>query len=268
VFAVAQAREALDTGAVDLARARIDALCRAHPDEPRVLQLRHDLAVREGDLAEQVRALHRMHLASPGDHRLALERRALGELLVTEPGWLPRIPGPVEPRPAATPGAVLHLTEDSFALGPWYPRETPVDELLAVQVWLAAAKARETAPEIIHATSGERGYLIGLVGLALRSHIGRPVVYEATAIVPRGTGDGRREAAEMRVLLDADHVVVPTAELEAEIVGRGIPAGRVTVVDAAAEVDAAPDGHARPVGDATLGQLHAMVVDAWAGAGH
>jgi glycosyltransferase involved in cell wall biosynthesis len=141
-------------------------------------------------------------------------------------------------------------------LGPGYPSERPFDELLTDQAWLTARLARRIAPAIIHASSGHRGYESALVGAALRAHIKRPMVYEVRSFFEstwsadeewneRGEQYRRRHDAESGAMQAADHVITIAEAMREDIIARGVPPDRVTVipngVDAAAVTPEAPD---------------------------
>ena len=74
--------------------------------------------------------------------------------------------------------AIDEIPHHRLDLGPNFPLNGRADEHLANHAWLAAQIARDTRPAVIHASSGYRGYDHALVGMALRSHIRRPLVYE------------------------------------------------------------------------------------------
>ncbi len=136
-------------------------------------------------------------------------------------------------------------------LGPGYPSDAPVDLYLEDYAWRAAAVAREVRPAIIHASSGGRGYESALVGLALGDHLRLPVVYEVRSLfdgpAPGAAAAGgagaaasdatstreryrRRDATELRAMLAADAVVTLSATMRDDIVARGVPAERVSIV--------------------------------------
>ena len=141
-------------------------------------------------------------------------------------------------------------------LGDGYDLERPWDQLLEDQAWLTARLARTIRPEIIHVSSGHRGYETALVGAALRAHLRRPVVYEVRSFFEatwsaderwneRGEQYRRRHATETRAMLAADAIITIAESMRDDIIARGVPADRVTVipngVDAAAFTPMAPD---------------------------
>ncbi len=141
-------------------------------------------------------------------------------------------------------------------LGPHYPVERAFDQLLEDQAWLTAGIARTVRPALIHASSGHRGFETALVGLAIRAHIRRPMVYEVRSFFEAtwsadadwnesGEQYHRRFDAESRAMQDADHVITIAESMRADIVSRGVPEDRVTVipngVDAASFTPQPPD---------------------------
>lgn len=140
-------------------------------------------------------------------------------------------------------------------LGPGYPSDGPVNTYLEDYAWRAAAVAREVRPAIIHASSGGRGYESALVGLAVGEHLRLPVVYEvrslfdgpapgATTGAPASDATStreryrRRDATELRAMLAADAVVTLSDTMRDDIVARGVPAERISIVPNGVDVDA------------------------------
>ncbi len=134
-------------------------------------------------------------------------------------------------------------------LGPAYPLDSPVDRILEDQAWLTARVARGVRPAIIHASSGHRGYEHALVGLALREHLDRPMVYEVRSFfesVWSGSAEWgetgqhyqRRFEAETGAMRAADHVITIGEAMRDEIVERGVDPARVTIVPNGVDADA------------------------------
>jgi phosphatidyl-myo-inositol dimannoside synthase len=304
-FAFERAQSALDDDDLATALERADGLAQAHPTSVRVQRLRREIFAKQGNLTEQARALHRMHLLDDRPERHEAERRLVGRIVETVPGWLPRIVGPARPVQPADQGAVLHLLKESMPyltngftmrsrynllaqrdaglqptvvtslgfprllgvdtipaveqvdgiahhrldLGPTYSDERPFDLVLADQSWLTARVARSVAPAIIHASSGHRGYETALVGIALRAHIRRPLVYEVRSFFEstwsadaewneRGEQYFRRHAAETGAMLAADHVITIAESMRDDIIARGVSPYRVTVIPNGVDADA------------------------------
>jgi glycosyltransferase involved in cell wall biosynthesis len=109
---------------------------------------------------------------------------------------------------------------------------------------LAAAVAERGRPAIIHAASGHHGYELALAGLALREHLGLPLVYEVRGLfesswVGRSEAEDehapaertrRRTAVEDRVLRDVDGVATLGLAMRDELVARGVDPDRIAVV--------------------------------------
>jgi glycosyltransferase involved in cell wall biosynthesis len=107
------ARRQLEAGEQDLALARIDALHARYPDSVRVLQLRRDILTSIGDLSRRAETMHAMHLLDEQPEWIANERRTLGRIIETTPGWLPDVPGPARPVDPVGNDVVLHLLKES-----------------------------------------------------------------------------------------------------------------------------------------------------------
>jgi glycosyltransferase involved in cell wall biosynthesis len=296
-FGVARARAAFAAGEVEEARGAVDELLERHPEDMAALELRREIVARQGELTEVARTFHRMAALDPTDERLDAARFAVGRLVETSGGWLPRIPGLARPVVPAGDDVVLHLLKESapeltngftmrsrynliaargaglrpvvvtelgfprslglatveavehvddiphhrLDLGPCYPDRPPFDTMLEHQAWLTAGIARRVRPAVIHASSGRRGYEPALVGVALREHIRRPLVYEVRSFFEAAwSGDqrwsetsehyGRRFDTETRAMLAADHVITIAETMKADIIERGVPGERVTVI--------------------------------------
>jgi glycosyltransferase involved in cell wall biosynthesis len=125
-------------------------------------------------------------------------------------------------------------------LGPNYPLDRPSDQILEDQAWLTARVARQVRPAIIHASSGHRGFEHALIGLALRDHIDRPLVYEVRSVFESSwaADEGWAEAGdhyqlrfdtETRTMRAADHVLVISEVMRDELIERGVDPARLTV---------------------------------------
>jgi len=183
---------------------------------------------------------------------IAARDAGMRPVVVTALGF-PRLLGETTFEPVEVVDGIPHHRLD---LGPRYRLDRPLDQILEDQAWLTARVARTVRPAIIHASSGHRGFEHALVGIALRDHIDRPLVYEVRSFFESTwasddeygeTGDQfhRRFAAETRAMLAADHVITISESMRSEIVERGVPPERVTVipngVDAGAFEPAAAD---------------------------
>jgi len=179
---------------------------------------------------------------------IAARDAGLRPVVVTALGF-PRLLGETAFEPVEMVDGIPHHRLD---LGPRYRLDRALDQILEDQAWLTARVARAVRPAVIHASSGHRGFEHALVGIALRDHIDRPLVYEVRSFFEstwstgsaneawRESGDHfhLRFAAETRAMLAADHLITISESMRAEIVERGVPPDRVTVipngVDAAA----------------------------------
>lgn len=96
-------------------------------------------------------------------------------------------------------------------------------------------------PAVLHVHSGHRGYDLGVVGAAVAAASGRPWVYEVRELLEatwtqderraeRGETFERRMAREADLATRADATVTLAETMRADLVARGVPAEKVTVV--------------------------------------
>ncbi|MDA8238072.1 MAG: glycosyltransferase family 4 protein [Chloroflexi bacterium] len=109
----AAAQEALAGGRPDDALAIADRVLAAHPRLVAALEVRQVALFRLGEPTASLAALRAVRAIADRPERARLEERILAMLRESDPGWLPRIPGPPEPLVAADPGRVLHLLKES-----------------------------------------------------------------------------------------------------------------------------------------------------------
>ena len=184
---------------------------------------------------------------------LAARSAGVAPVVVTSLGF-PRKVGATSWEPVALVDGIPHHRLD---LGPHYPYTRPIDGRLADQAWLTAAIAREVRPSVIHASSGYHGFEHALVGLALRDHIRVPMVYEVRSFFEstwsqdeRWNDDGElydlRFATEARAMQAADHVLTIAETMREDIVARGVPPERVTVIPNGVDVAAFQPADADP----------------------
>ncbi len=178
----------------------------------------------------------------------------LDPFVVTPFGYPPVRPGVATPDVEVVEGITHHR------LAPGAPTDgLSPGELLSRTATLAAEVARRERPAIIHVASGHRGYEYALVGVALREHLRRPLVYEVRGFLEASwTGDKiiaetaeaaeltrRRYATEARVMAAADGITTLGEAMRDELVGRGVPAEKIVVVpngiDPAAFAPTEPD---------------------------
>jgi PEP-CTERM/exosortase A-associated glycosyltransferase len=123
-----------------------------------------------------------------------------------------------------------------------------IDERLSLNISLVAQLVTELRPAVLHPASD---YVNALLALELRRSFGIPVVYEVRGFLEetwlsRQSGlaaaesdqyTGRRDV-ELRCMREADRVVTLAEVMKEEIVARGVPAGKVTVMPNAVDVEA------------------------------
>ena len=110
---VEEARRALDEGRLDEALAAAAAILASHPRTIGALEIRQAALLRAGEPTASLAALRSLRRIGDTAERADLDRRLVGMLRESDPGWLPRIPGPPDPIAPAAPGRVLHLLKES-----------------------------------------------------------------------------------------------------------------------------------------------------------
>jgi glycosyltransferase involved in cell wall biosynthesis len=178
---------------------------------------------------------------------LAAQRLAGYEVAVITSLGFPRYKG-VETIPGREPvdGVTHHrLDWDKAVTG---SERVPFDLLLEEQALRTAEIADHEKPAIIQVGSGFRGYDQALVGLAVASRAGLPLIYEVRGFFESTwTGDSkwaesgeyfhRRRRQDLRCLEAADHVVTIADAMRDEIVSQGFDPAKVSVVPNVVDVD-------------------------------
>ena len=185
-------------------------------------------------------------------------QRAAGlePIVVTKLAW-PRETGVTDvPEQLSVEGFEHHYLDR----GPDYrPRSLPVDVPLQDLAEDLVPLVRRLRPAVLHVHSGHRGGELALVALALRGRLGVPVVYEVRGLFEstwssdprvseRAETYRRRLAQETRILAEVDGVVAISEALADQLVARGIPRDKITVVPNGID----PDALGSPVRDAGL----------------
>lgn len=184
------------------------------------------------------------------------------------------------PKHAAAAGAAAPQDEEDVDGLHFYrtpPSRSPLARLPVLDQWALVqataqrlrAVARQVRPQVIHAHSP---VLNALPALEVGRELGIPVVYEVRAFwedaaVDHGTtteGSLRyrlTRALETHALRRVDHVFTICEGLRSDIVGRGIPSARVTVIPNAVDIEAFdPGGQPDEALKARLGLAGATVV--------
>jgi PEP-CTERM/exosortase A-associated glycosyltransferase len=163
--------------------------------------------------------------------------------------------GPVAALEEEVDGLRFYRTRSVNGIATRIPGLDPVTTTWAIERRLSRV-ARQLRPEVLHAHSPA---LNGLAALGVGRRLDLPVVYEVRAFwedaaVDHGScreGDLRyrmTRALETWVLRRADAVTTICEGLRAEIVARGVPAERVTVIPNAVDLDRFPLGGAADAG--------------------
>ncbi|MGZ8501387.1 MAG: glycosyltransferase [Candidatus Limnocylindrales bacterium] len=251
-----RAQRALAAGDLDAAIANAAAVLRRNADSLAALEVRREVEERRGELTSALATIRAMRVVRDTPALERDERMAVGRLLETDRRWAPRIPGPARPimgpesatvlrvtagdgGPSSTPAGAIETEGGSepqdLDPGPVWSAVTPSDEALAVAAWLIARVARERRPALIHAGTGARGYDTLLIGLALRDHLGIPLVVDAPADdatdVPGSEAAARRRATEDRCLTRVDAVVVADDAGAERLESRGVNRDRIAVIE-------------------------------------
>lgn len=170
-----------------------------------------------------------------------------------EAGWTPVVltePGFPQGLVAGTPDPVEvvdGIEHRRLLTGVDYAK-VPADRWMEDFAQLALPHVLELRPDVIHVSSGRRGYETALVALALRAKTGVPVVYEVRSFF-EGTWTSdlaleedaelfrRRFEVERRCMLAADRVLTLGTSMRDELVARGVPAGKIDIVPNGVRLD-------------------------------
>ena len=163
----------------------------------------------------------------------------LAPQVVTPYGYPPDRPGGPAPSVEDVDGIRHHR------LSPGAPLTGLLDTVALERTAAGAADiAVAERPAVLHAASGHRGYELALAGLALREHLRRPLVYEVRGFLEASwTGQAdiaataataeltvRRRAQEDRILRSVDGVTTLGMAMRDELIARGVPVDRISVV--------------------------------------
>lgn len=292
-------------GELDSERARIwlsvlERHYRSGPARTAYFEQLRRLALRDGQISTALDATAELASSNTSMARAAVD---VNGRMTELSGWLPRLPGPVEPVSGCGTNVVLHLlkesrpylsngftsrtqwnllaekdagwtpvvlTEPGFPEGMTEGRPSTVEEVDGIEhrriltgasyrgvpfdrwledfAFLALDHVRNVRPDVLHVSSGRRGYETALVGLALREKTGLPLVYEVRSffegnwtpdldIEERSEVFRRRREVETRCMIAADRVLTLGQAMKDEIVARGVPAEKVDIVPNGVQLD-------------------------------
>ncbi len=108
------AQRALDDGRLEDAAAAAEDVLATHPRSIPAHEMRRLAYFRAGELTASLSALRALRRVEDTPERAEMDRRLVGILRESDPGWLPRIPGPPAPIEPASAGRVLHLLKVSI----------------------------------------------------------------------------------------------------------------------------------------------------------
>ncbi len=111
---IAEARRALDEGRPDEALAAAAEILASHPRTIAAHEIRQAALLRIGEPTTSLAALRTLRRIGDTAERAALDRRLVGMLRESDPGWLPRLAGAADPIAPVSPGRVLHLLKESL----------------------------------------------------------------------------------------------------------------------------------------------------------
>lgn len=165
---------------------------------------------------------------------LAEKTAGLEPIVITEPGFPENNP---KTRTEFVDG-ILHIRLGAGAIE--YSK-LPADQFNQLFADLAYEEIKKLRPQVIHASSGRRGFETALSGLAIREKTGIPLVYEVRSFFEANWTDDtkmessgeiftRRMAMEEYCMSESDRVLTICESMKAELVSRGIPSGKIGII--------------------------------------
>ncbi|MBS0015513.1 MAG: glycosyltransferase, partial [Arthrospira sp. SH-MAG29] len=128
------------------------------------------------------------------------------------------------------------------------PNDVSRDRLLELDTLRTAAIIKTRGAKLIHAASGFRGYELALKGLALREHLGIPLIYEVRSFHEHTWGPyipnildlkltQQRTHQENRCMQEANYVITISKAMEDQLIKRGVPKDKIAVIPNAINED-------------------------------
>ncbi|MFC9932556.1 glycosyltransferase family 4 protein [Glutamicibacter sp. NPDC127525] len=177
---------------------------------------------------------------------LAEKASGLEPVVITEPGFPDNNP---KTRTEFVDG-ILHVR---LGMGSIDYSKVPADQFNQMFADLAYEEIKKLRPQVIHASSGRRGFETALSGIALRAKTGIPLVYEVrsffeanwtddTRVEQSGEIFTQRMATEEYCMAVADRVLTICESMKDELVSRGVPPKKIGIIPNAVDSE-----HFKPV---------------------
>lgn len=177
---------------------------------------------------------------------LAEKASGLEPIVITEPGFPENNP---KTRTEFVDG-ILHVR---LGMGSIDYSKIPADQFNQLFADLAYEEIKKLRPQVIHASSGRRGFETALSGIAIREKTGIPLVYEVrsffeanwtddTRVEQSGEIFTRRMATEEYCMAVADRVLTICQSMKDELVSRGVPSEKIGIIPNAVDAE-----HFKPV---------------------
>lgn len=165
---------------------------------------------------------------------LAEKEAGLEPIIITEPGFPDNNP---KTRSEYVDG-ILHIR---LGVGAIEYSKLPADQFNQLFADLAHEEIKRLRPQLIHASSGRRGFETALSGLAIREKTGIPMVYEVRSFFEANWTDDtkmeqsgeiftQRMAMEEYCMAEADRVLTICESMKTELVSRGIPSNKIGII--------------------------------------
>lgn len=172
---------------------------------------------------------------------LAEKQAGLEPIVITEPGF----PNNNSGTKREYVDGILHIR---LGFGKVDYSNLPVDYFNQLFADLAYEEIKKLRPQVIHASSGRRGYDTALVGLALKEKTGIPLVYEVRSFFEANWTDNTllEDSGEIfenrmkmeRICMDgADRILTICETMKNNLIERGIKSEKIGVIPNAVDLE-------------------------------